>query len=333
MLASFIIPSYNSAHTVKRCLDSIYSLPLETTDFEVILVDDCSTDNSVELVKEYARDRSNLVLLCQSENHRQGAARNRGIACAKGEYVVFVDSDDETCFGVLQALAMAKESSLDMVAMRTAKVQENSSVDEGANLPYGNNELFTGIELQTEHPFWFTGPVAYVYSKLFLDEVNYPFAEEVLFEDSDFVNVHLYHAKRMAYCDECGYKVHFNPDSTTHTMSFKHLSDYVLLGTRMLDFYHGIEDKTTKYAESILEGGSFNVMKSFRRLYRLGNAKEVRAFYERLDLYCDRTSLLDYRKPSYCWTRWTRFCLKHSNIVVVIMAISIFGTKLLGRIK
>lgn len=53
MLVSFIIPSYNSASTVKRCLDSIYALPLEQSEFELIFVDDCSTDNTVEEVKNY----------------------------------------------------------------------------------------------------------------------------------------------------------------------------------------------------------------------------------------------------------------------------------------
>ena len=51
MLVSFIIPSYNSAHTVNRCLDSIYALPLKQEEFEVIFIDDCSTDNTCEIVE------------------------------------------------------------------------------------------------------------------------------------------------------------------------------------------------------------------------------------------------------------------------------------------
>ena len=52
MLVSFIIPAYNASATIKRCLDSIYALPIEESEYEVIVIDDCSTDNTVELVKD-----------------------------------------------------------------------------------------------------------------------------------------------------------------------------------------------------------------------------------------------------------------------------------------
>ena len=174
--------------------------------------------------------------------------------------------------------------------------------------------------MQTEHPFGFTGPVAYVYRKSFLEKVNYRFAEDVLFEDSDFVNVHLYYVKKMSYSDRSGYRIHYNANSTTHTISYKHLADYFLLGTRMLAHYEGLPDKTTKYAEGILEGGSFNVMKSFRRLVHLNSMSEIQAFYDRLDTYYDISRLLVYREPAYCWTLWTRFGLKHRKAATLVVS-------------
>ena len=311
MRVSFIIPAYNASSTIVRCLNSIYALPIDKSDYEVIVIDDCSTDNTVEIVKQFAVNHSNLLLLQQAENHRQGTARNKGLLCSKGQFIMFVDSDDEISKGVVAAVRMAEELNLDMVAMRYVKVDSEGQVVEEVHLPYDHNATFTGIEMQTVFPFWCTGPTPYIYSKSFLEKVNYPFAEEVLFEDSDFVNVHLYHAKRMAYADDCGYCYHFNATSTTHTTSYKHLADYALLGTRMLAFYESIPEKTTKYAESILEGGSFNIMKSFRRLVRLNSLAEIQAFYDRLDAHYDRSLLLAYRRPNYCWTRWTRLCLKH----------------------
>ena len=323
MSASFIIPAYNASKTIFSCLDSIYSLSLKKEEFEVIVIDDCSTDNTVAVVEEYTRSHANLVLLRQKENHRQGAARNRGIAKAKGKYIVFVDSDDETSQGVVEAIRLAEEKDLDMVAMRFAKIGDDGKTEGEKGLPFNPSKLFSGIEMQTECPFWFTGPVAYVYRRSFLNDVNYPFAEDVLFEDSDFVNVHLFQAKRMSYCDECGYVVHSNANSTTHTISYKHLADYALLGTRMLNFYENLEDKASKYAKVILEGGSFNIMKAFRKLVRLGSRSEVCAFYDRLDGYYDRKRLLCYSEPAYCWTRWTRFCLRYRNLAILIIGIAI----------
>lgn len=329
MLISFIIPAYNASRTISRSLASVYSLDCEKDEFEVVVIDDCSTDNTVTLVEEYACCHNNIVLLRQAANHRQGAARNKGIANAKGKYVVFVDSDDETSQGVVEAIRLAEEKDLDMVAMRIAKFGNDGKNQEGKDLPYNPGTLFTGIEMQSEYPFWFTGPVAYVYRRSFLNDVNYPFAEDVLFEDSDFVNVHLFHAKRMSYCNECGYVVHYNEDSTTHTLSYKHLCDYALLGTRMLRFYESLEDKASNYAKGIREGGSFNIMKAFRRLPRLASGSEVRAFYNRFDARYDRRKLLGYREPAYCWTHWTRFGLKHRWLTIVITGIAVlfFGIK------
>lgn len=317
MLVSFIIPCFNSERTIARCINSVYSLSLEETEFEIIVIDDCSTDKTVEILKQSQIDHTNLTVFCQSRNHRQGAARNVGIKKAIGEYVVFVDSDDEVSNGVLQALSMAQEKRLDMVAMRVSKINEKGEVESAMLLPYQQKQVFGGVVLQSEHPFWGTAPWPYVYRRAFLNRVNYHFAEDVLFEDSDFVNVHLYYAQRMSYCDVCGYHVYYNALSTTHTITYKHVSDYALLGTRMLAFYESLPDKTTKYADSILEGGSYNIMKSFKRLFRLGSISGVRSFYERFDDHFDRKQLLRYRNPAYCWTHWTRFCLKHSKAATI----------------
>ena len=323
MLVSFIIPAYNASATILRCLDSIYALPVEELTFEAIVIDDCSSDNTVELIKQYAKHHSNLILLCQPENHRQGAARNRGIAIAKGKYIVFVDSDDETAKGVIAAVHMAEEKDLDMVAMRCVAVGKEGNIDREVSLPYNRDIVYTGMEMQSDFPFWGTAPWHYVFSKTFMEDVNYPYAEDVFYEDSDFVNTHLFYAKQMSYCDECGYVVHYNEASTTHVMSSKHLSDYALLGTRLLDFYESLDDKTTKYAEGILEGGSYNIMKAFRKLPLLKSRSNVCGFYDRFDALYDRKQLLSYREPAYCWTKWTRFCLKHRMLATWFIALII----------
>ena len=319
MLCSFIIPAYNASATIVRCLDSIYTLGLSMQEFEVICIDDCSTDNTIAVIEQYAKQHTNLTLLCQSENHRQGAARNRGVAIAKGKYIVYVDSDDESDKGVVKALQLAEDHQLDMVAMHYVNVNEHGNISEKE--PITIDGVFTGVELQTKHPYWGTGPVPYVYNAEFLRKVNYPFSEDVLFEDSDYVNVHLYHAQRIMYNPVSCYTVHYNSQSTTHTTSYKHIADYLLLGTRMLKLYHSLEDKDSKYALGILEGGSYNIWESCKRLVKLPSTHEVKMFYDRVDCYTNRFDLLSYTEPAYCWTKWTKLCLGHKKIAMVLIAI------------
>ena len=129
MLASFIIPSYNSAQTVDRCLDSIYAMSLKLDEFEVIFIDDTSTDNTCDIVVEY---QPNLSLLKQPKNNRQGAARNRGLKVAKGDYICFLDSDDAVKEGLVAAIRLAKEKEADMVALHYANAKENGEVTSEA---------------------------------------------------------------------------------------------------------------------------------------------------------------------------------------------------------
>lgn len=328
---SFIIPAYNASATITRCLDSIYTLGLKENEFEVIVIDDCSKDDTIQVVEQYAKQHTNITLLRQSENHRQGAARNRGIFIAQGKYIIFVDSDDETSFGVLNALQLAEEHHLDMVAMHYVNVNEKGIVTEKESITLDG--IFTGIEVQTTHAYWCSGPVPYVYLKSFLQQVNYPFAEDVLFEDSDFVAVHLYHAKSMMYSDKCAYRVHYNATSTTHTSTYKHFSDYFLLGTRMLNFYHSLDDQSSACALSIKEGGSWNIWMSCKRLMKLPRISDVCAFYDRLDSFINRSDYSHYTEPAYCWTWWTMLCIRHKYIATALNVIAQFVYKVFKRLK
>ncbi|MBR5657545.1 MAG: glycosyltransferase [Prevotella sp.] len=93
MFLTFIIPLYNAGRFVSVALDSIFENPLDEGIYEVVVIDDGSIDNGVEIVKVYAEKHKNLRLL-QQANQGASAARNRGIEAAKGEYIWFVDADD-----------------------------------------------------------------------------------------------------------------------------------------------------------------------------------------------------------------------------------------------
>ena len=91
MKLSVIIPVYNVQHTLERCLDSIISQPYP--DWEVILVDDGSKDNSPTICDHYAEAYSNIIVI-HKENKGLSDARNVGVQHATGQYITFVDSDD-----------------------------------------------------------------------------------------------------------------------------------------------------------------------------------------------------------------------------------------------
>ena len=92
---SVISPVYNVAQYVERCMDSLRGQTLR--EIEVLFVDDRGTDNSVEIIRNYIKAHSlqdNWRVITMPENGGPGAARNKGIQEATGEYIAFVDADD-----------------------------------------------------------------------------------------------------------------------------------------------------------------------------------------------------------------------------------------------
>ena len=92
MSISAIVPVYNREKYIKKCIESIINQSAHVK--EIIVVDDCSTDNSYKIVKEMAKTCGQIVLIKRRENGGVSSARNLGIERATGDYLVFVDSDD-----------------------------------------------------------------------------------------------------------------------------------------------------------------------------------------------------------------------------------------------
>jgi len=89
---SIIVPIYKAEKTIEECINSI--LKQKIKDFEVLLVNDCSPDNSVQICQRYAEQNDRIKIIQQEINKGVSAARNRGIDEATGEYILFIDSDD-----------------------------------------------------------------------------------------------------------------------------------------------------------------------------------------------------------------------------------------------
>lgn len=97
---SVVIPAYNRAKTIGYCLDSVCNQTV--SPFEVIVVDDCSTDATVEIVNNYSRSHPSVRCVVLERNSGAQAARNRGIEEARGEWIAFQDSDDEWALDKLE---------------------------------------------------------------------------------------------------------------------------------------------------------------------------------------------------------------------------------------
>ena len=130
MVLSIIVPVYNMAADgkLKFCLDSLVAQTIR--DYEIIAVDDASTDSSLEILRNYEKrfpDRFKVIAL--QENHRQGGAKNAGLEICQGEFVGFVDSDDWLLPDAYERLVrLAEREDADVVACDLSRVTEHVMV-------------------------------------------------------------------------------------------------------------------------------------------------------------------------------------------------------------
>lgn len=142
MLLSVVVPLYNTEKYIAKCLDSILNQGLDANQYEVIVVNDGSTDSGPEIVAEYCGKYSNIRMLTQT-NGGLSSARNLGIREARGEYLHFVDSDDYIEVGAYNHIfnnLLKNRSKIDLIRFGSVTVDKFVKLD---NLtPIDNSRIF-----------------------------------------------------------------------------------------------------------------------------------------------------------------------------------------------
>lgn len=195
---SIIIPIYNSEQYLKRCIDSV--LAQTYTDFEIICVDDGSTDNSCGLLIKYRLMDKRVKVIIQ-KNLGQGIARNKAIEAAQGEYIYFLDSDDYIEPNLLEcALETFKTTDTDLICFNTEVVgDENSKLFKRAK-KYAQLNL-VGLLDFSQNIKDLTN--VYVWNKVFkadlIKKYNIKFPENLYYEDIAFCKTYFLTAKKIYF--------------------------------------------------------------------------------------------------------------------------------------
>lgn len=140
---SVVIPVYNAEKYIRQCLDSI--LTKQKIALEVICVDDCSTDGTPAILKEYQDKYENVTVIRNETNLYAGTCRNKGLMAAKGQYVHFLDSDDYVVDNAYEKLyTLAKENDLDWVKT-TSEGFDDETGETVENPRYSMEKMYEGF--------------------------------------------------------------------------------------------------------------------------------------------------------------------------------------------
>lgn len=152
MLVSVIIPVYNVEKYIEKCICSV--LAQTFTDFEIIVVIDGSTDSSEAIVRKLLKENHEKITIINQENAGLGGARNTGIRNARGEYLLFVDSDDYIEKNLLfDAVEMIKSENSDVVLFDFDYVDDKGTLlKHGSAFQTDNTDFFSMPEVLTAWP-------------------------------------------------------------------------------------------------------------------------------------------------------------------------------------
>jgi len=258
-IISVIIPVFNSANYLHKCLDSL--IGQINDNVEVILVNDGSTDNSLSICEYYA-NKDNRFKIINKENEGPSLTRKLGLTIAKGNYIIFVDSDDyieEDAISVITNI-LDKESDIDILQFAYKTVDENFN-DLNKEKPISNNTIIG----QYECSHYFAkqeNTTNFLWDKVFnaklFDDIYFP--SFFVGEDSCILTQIFNKAYKYKIIDKKLYNYVMTNDSLSRSVFSEKSLDNIKAGLFMYNFYK-------EYDESLCVYSSYHICSYSARLY------------------------------------------------------------------
>lgn len=226
---SIIIPVYNTEKYLSRCIESVLNQTYE--DYELIIVNDGSTDNSKNIIKEYKEKYPNKIIQVNKKNGGLSDARNKGVKKAKGEYILFLDSDDSFQPGLLKTLSTKTKDSPDLIRFQIKEVC-NDKVCMYRELPFETVKGDTAFKKIVKYHY-VENACCYAYRTKFYKENRFEFEIGKYHEDYGLIPVIIMKAAKVKSIGYIGYNYMIRENSIMTSDDYekikKKVDDFVYL--------------------------------------------------------------------------------------------------------
>ena len=232
---SIIIPVFNVEMYLRECLDS--AIVPEIENYEIVCVNDGSTDNSPVILEEYRERYPELIRIVHTENQGLGAASNNGIVAANGQYIAFLDSDDTLSENAVREMLEACQFTDDLIIFDCTVVTDKGRFLE--RLQGCNNREEGSFTLEQYPQLLFDRANRWnkLYRKSLFSELGISYPGRVWFEDY-WTNLKLYpFCKSIRYVSKAWYNYRQQPNSITHVKNTQRNLEIIDAAESVLMFY------------------------------------------------------------------------------------------------
>ena len=319
---SVIIPVYNSKQYLNQCLDSVVNQTLK--DIEIIIVNDGSTDNSLEIIQDYSDNYKNIKVI-NKQNESCYKARNVGLKTAKGEYVAFLDSDDYIEFNMYEKLYLkANDTNADIVSSNYYILENNNLkvVDFSSSikvLEKTNNKLVGAENILLDAVIW-----SRIFKRQMLIDKGIMFHSDIHTADDAFFHaLTMLNANKIIYIPDVLYTYRISRNGSITTNLHNEFNfDCIKVSQRILEY--AIQNKIEHFMPQIV---AFVLRLNVLGYLRI-NKSHKKEYFEKICKFIDDYSINSKTKIAFVKNRYNRLCFKaviYKNKIFLDLLIKIRG--------
>ena len=249
---SVLIPAYNVELYLRECIDSVLNQTMQ--DFEIICIDDASTDGTRNILEDYQKKDSRIKVFCHEKNKGQSSGRNDALAHATGDYVYMLDADDRIVPEAFEELyEICSRDNLDVVGFETRNFSDDPSYEKNVRIKtitYRDTEVMNGraalVYCMENESFSLSTPT-FMMKREYLNDKNIRFVEGILHEDVGYILELIVRANAVRFIHKVYFERRIRSNSTmTKGFTEKNIAGY------LKSFYKSFELETAlkKYLDS-----------------------------------------------------------------------------------
>ena len=337
MLLSYIIPIYNGEKYLKKCIDSLMVQNYGEHLYEIICIDDCSIDNSTNIIKEYQKTNPVIKLIENKTNLKTGTVCNIGLDNAKGEYVWIIGQDDWIHDDSIQKLtSIVNSKQPEVIAFNYRRVDFSENELHSAEV-FDNSKLVAGadyirLKFGNAFPHYLLGyEWRAIFSREYLKKHNIRFPVGAIYEDTTFLFKAILYSHRFVAIADFLYFYRVNPHSITD-YNKKHkgflIAEFAFrTGNEVLDLANELKDTYPDFSEELYKMAKWYFNGFVPKLIG-ASYKEKRVFYRHI--YSEVELLIsasNYLKPL------SNFLVKKEGIILacVMKPVLLIKKKIIQR--